>query len=117
MKFIYVISIIMIFVSANSLFAQKNSVDAKIDSTVGSMAAKLQQKILLTDKQTESIKEAIIQWLNDKNNLETSSIQAKIESFLGRREKSKYSIVQKEWWSGLLKALNSISANKKLSGK
>ncbi|MHB8579611.1 MAG: hypothetical protein ACYDA4_07085 [Ignavibacteriaceae bacterium] len=117
MKNIFVFIIVTIFISSILLFAENKGTTAKIDSTIESMTAKLQQKILLTDLQTKNITEAIINWLNDKNDVGTSSIQTKIESFLGNREKAKYSIIQKGWWSELVKALDSLAPNKKLKGQ
>ena len=117
MKNIFVFIIATIFMSSVLLIAQNKGTTAKIDSTIGSMAVKLQQKILLTDQQTKNIKGAIIQWLSGKNDIGTASIQTKIEGFLGNREKAKYSIIQKGWWSELVKALDSLSANKKLNGQ
>ncbi|MHB8851813.1 MAG: hypothetical protein ACYC6P_00485 [Ignavibacteriaceae bacterium] len=117
MKNIIVLIIATIFMSSFFLIAQNKDTNAKVDSTIGALTSKLQQKILLSDLQTKNIKDTIIQWLNDKKDLGTASIQTKIEGFLGNREKAKYSIIQKGWWSELIKALDSLSTNKKLSGQ
>ncbi len=103
---------IAVIVSAAALYAQKNSDAAKVDSTVKSGVSLLQQKILLNDEESEQITKAVITWLNDKNDLETSSILTKIESYLDKRQKSKFQIVKDEWWEGLVKEINSDEKKK-----
>lgn len=117
MNRICVFIIVTFLMSTALLLAQNNVTSSKVDSAIGNMTMKLQQKILLTDIQTKNIKEAIIQWINNKNDLGNPSLQSKIESYLGVREKAKYSILQKSWWSDLLKSVDSLSTNKVLNGK
>ncbi|HUX59703.1 MAG TPA: hypothetical protein VMV32_00210 [Ignavibacteriaceae bacterium] len=117
MNRIFVFIIVTFFISTTFLLAQNNATPAKVDSVIGNMTLKLQQKILLTDIQTKNIKEAIIQWVNNKNDLGNPSLQTKIESYLGMREKAKYSILQKSWWSELVKSVDSLLTNKVLNSK
>ena len=117
MNRICVFIIVTFLMSTALLLAQNNVTSSKVDSAIGNMTMKLQQKILLTDIQTKNIKEAIIQWINNKNDLGNPALQTKIESYLGVREKAKYSILQKSWWSDLLKSVDSLSTNKVLNGK
>ncbi len=99
------------------LYAQKDSVNSGIDSTVKMMTTLLQKKILLSNNQTEEISMAIKNWLFDKKDLEVKSIFSKIESILDMHQKSKFQIIKEEWWNNLIQKINSIGFSKKLSSK
>jgi|GEM_PF-2074505 len=117
MKPVRILFLVAIVISTAALHAQNNPDNVKIDSTIKSNVTVLQQKILLSDNQAAQVTKAIISWLNDNNDLKISSIQNKIESFLDKRQNSKFQIVKDGWWNNLVKEINSIAENKKLNGK
>lgn len=108
---------ILLLSIASNLFAQKDSVNHGIDTTVKMMTSILQKKILLSNSQTEEISGTIINWINDKKDLEVKSVLTKIENLLDIHQKSKFQIIKDEWWENLIQKINSIGFSKKLNGK
>ena len=82
------------------------SVSAQTDSTGGvkaekvseEAAAKLQQKILLSEKQTAGIEKILNEYLKDASKKNFDVAEKKIETLLDHRQKIKFSIVKKDWW-------------------
>ncbi len=64
------------------------------------MALKLQEKILLSDKQTSKIEALLDTYIDSKHPTHEllSTTKEKIEALLDFRQKAKYDIIQKEWW-------------------
>lgn len=108
---------ILLLTLGSNLFAQKDSVNPGIDSTVTIMTSLLQKKILLSNSQTQEISGEIINWLNNKKDLEVKSVLNKIEDLLDLHQKSKFQIIKDEWWGNLIQKINSIGNAKKLNGK
>jgi predicted glycosyltransferase len=87
-----------------TLYAQPDStVSAKSEKVSQSAAEKLQQKILLTDKQTEGIENILNDYLKDISKKSYETAEKKIVSLLDHRQKIKFSIVQKDWWGTINK--------------
>ncbi len=89
-------------------FAQTDST-LKLNKNIAELSAtKLQQKILLTDKQTLQVKDILAQYLKQKTKIENNSepILKKIESLLTDRQKPKYDIIKTEWWNYIQKELS-----------
>lgn len=107
--FIYLFSTAIIFFSfSNSSFSQKDSLNkiAK-DKIVELASSKLQQKILLTDAQTENVKEILSSYLSKNLNSESisDSLSKKVETILNARQKAKYDIIKSEWINYIIKEI------------
>lgn len=64
-------------------------------------AVKLQQKILLSDKQTTEIENILNDFVKDPSNKNLDASQKKIESLLDHKQKIKFNIVKKDWWESI----------------
>ena len=117
MKFCMLFLAVLLITISPSLLAQKAIVNSGIDSTVKTMTALLQTKILLSDKQTGEISAAILNWLNDKEDLEVKTVLNNIKSILDLHQRSKFQIIKDEWWDNLIHKINSIGFSKKLNSK
>lgn len=73
--------------------------------TKDDLTLKLQQKILLTQKQVEQINTLLSDYFKNPTNEEQKSIESKLESLLDSRQKMKYSIIKKEWWDSVVKEI------------
>ncbi len=67
------------------------------------LAIKLQQKILLTQTQTDQIKILLNDYLNNPTEEKRNTTESKIESLLDAKQKMKYSIIKKNWWDSVTK--------------
>ena len=87
--------------------AQNNlSNSNKYDSVASSSVSKLQQKILLSDKQTSEIKGIVLTYIQVKANLDNSAkLFAKIEPLLDSRQKIKFEIINNDWWNSIVKEI------------
>ena len=63
------------------------------------LAVKLQQKILLTESQSDQIKTLLNDYFNNPSVAKQDTVDSKIESLLDSKQKMKYSIIKKDWWN------------------
>jgi hypothetical protein len=72
------------------------------------LALRLQQKVLLTDEQTNKVKEIISEYIKnpDENNL--NSARLKVEALLNEKQKAKYEIIKNDWWNGISKEVKKV---------
>ncbi len=103
------LSLFLIFSFCIAVPAQetKSSAVNKNETVAASAVARLQQKILLSDKQTGEIKAEVAKYIGEKSNLEDSSkLFAKIVPILDSRQKIKFEIIRNDWWTNMVKELN-----------
>ena len=108
MKIIWPISLIVIFAFTSFIFPvslpDSNTSIKKVDVSKVS-ATKLQQKILLSDEQTEKVKDILNDYLAKKP-AEGSNLAPfldKIASLLDQKQKAKFDIIKNEWMNSFLK--------------
>ena len=67
------------------------------------LALKLQQKVLLTNEQTNKVREIIFEYIKnpDENNL--NSARLKVEALFNEKQKAKYEIIKNDWWNSITK--------------
>ena len=91
-----------------TVFAQgnKSAPGSKYDSVAASAASGLQQKILLSDKQTAQIKDILVNYIKTKPDLNNSSkLFSQIVPLLDSRQKIKFQIIQNDWWDSIVSGL------------
>jgi hypothetical protein len=72
------------------------------------LVIKLQQKVLLTQQQTDEIKKSLNNYFTDPSEANRSSLESKIESLLEEKQKMKYKIIKADWWKSVSEALNTV---------
>lgn len=96
--------IFMSFAILFLVFAFIFSANAQSTSkTKDNLTLKLQQKILLTQKQAEQINTLLSDYFKNPSQEEQKTIESKIESLLDNKQKMKYNIIKKEWWNSVVK--------------
>ena len=65
------------------------------------VSIKLQQKLILTNEQTEKVKNLVIDNYSQVKENKTGALETKIESLLNDKQKEKFSIVKKDWLQSL----------------
>ena len=80
------------------LHAQENK---DITDKAQKVSVRLQQKLLLTDAQTATIKSLIIENFNLIKENKTSIIETKVISLLNDKQKEKFTIIKKDWLQSL----------------
>jgi hypothetical protein len=75
------------------------------------LAIKLQQKVLLTQQQTDAIKASLNEYLADPTEEKRTALDARIESSLDEKQKMKYNIVKKDWWNSVSKRITKEKSN------
>jgi hypothetical protein len=113
MKSITIISIIC-FV-CGTMFAQTNLNSNLTDEEINELTSKLTMKLLLNDSQKSTISGLLKTYgtelqkitagsgeirFKDKQEL-ISSINSQIESLLDSKQKMKYDVLKKDWWSSI----------------
>ncbi|MDO8549903.1 MAG: hypothetical protein Q7S39_07120 [Ignavibacteria bacterium] len=88
-------------------FAFISSANAQSTSKVtDELVIKLQQKVLLTQTQTDEIKASLNDYFNNPLEEKLKALENKIESLLEEKQKMKYNIIKKDWWESVSKELN-----------
>ena len=113
MKTLATISI-MIFLCA-TMFAQTNMKSNLTDDEINDLTNKLVMKLLLTDSQKSAVSVLLKTYgselqkitagsgeirYKDKQDL-ISSINSQVESLLDSKQKMKYDVLEKDWWSSI----------------
>ena len=107
--FAVIVFFTFLFITSSTLLAQKDSANLKSKNNLAQLAAdKLQQKLLLSEKQTQQVEVIISKFLKEKTKSddEVKSVQEKIENLLDNRQKAKFEIVKSDWWGFLTKHIN-----------
>jgi hypothetical protein len=102
-----VLLVIFLLVFAGVTPGQDKSNSDVIETSV----AKLQQKVLLSDRQASEIKTLLNRNAEDlKNNSRREqtlrTLKSDVEKVLDARQKAKYSIIQNDWWNTLVRDLS-----------
>lgn len=92
---------ILFFVFAFIFSANAQSTSKVTDD----LTIKLQQKILLTQTQSEQIKVLLNNYFNNPSEENRNALETKIESLLNEKQKMKYNIVKNDWWKSVSKEL------------
>ncbi len=94
------------------VFAFIFSVNAQSTSKItDELAIKLQQKVLLTQTQTDLVKASLTEYFNSPSEEKRNALQSKIESLLEEKQKMKYNIIQKDWWESVSKELGKVKGS------
>jgi hypothetical protein len=105
---------IMIFICA-AMFAQTDMKSNLTDDEINDLTSKLAMKLLLNDSQKSAVSGLLKTYgselqkitagsgeirYKDKQEL-ISSINSQVESLLDSKQKMKYDVLKKEWWSSI----------------
>ncbi len=92
-----------------AIYAQQET--AKSDNEIiNSAVSRLQQKVLLDDKQAANINSLLIRNISSLTDASTRNAaleqaKAKVELMLDARQKAKYEIIKEDWWGKLSKEI------------
>jgi hypothetical protein len=67
------------------------------------LTLKLQQKILLTQKQADEVKIFLNDYYKEPSAENRTAIESKIENLLDSKQKMKFDIIKKDWWASVTK--------------
>lgn len=106
----FILAFYFTFMFSSTSICQNDSTLKINDKIAETSSIKLQQKILLTDKQTSQVKDILISYLKQTNKKESDSelLLSKIESLLNDKQKPKYEIIKTEWWNYVLKEISNL---------
>ncbi len=99
--------LLMLSLSA-TVFAQgiKSAPVSKYDSVAANAASGLQQKILLSDKQTSQIKDILTKYIETNADLTSpAKLFSQIVPLLDSRQKIKFQIIRNDWWDSIVNSL------------
>ena len=75
----------------------------KFDTVASSAVVRLQQKILLSDKQTSELTSVVSKYIKVKENLDNSSkLFSQMLPLMDARQKIKFEIIRNDWWTNLV---------------
>ena len=100
------LSFAIIFIAIGFIFSASAQSTSK---AADELAIKLQQKVLLTQKQTDEIKTSLSDYFTSPLAEKQKTLEAKIESLLDDKQKMKYNIVKKDWWESVSKELGKVN--------
>lgn len=104
--------IIISFAILFFLFTCINVVTAQSTSKiVDELVTKLQNKVLLTEKQANDIKLSLNDYFNSPSEEKRTSLQDKVESVLNEKQKMKYDIIEEDWWKNIQQELDKVKRN------
>ncbi len=92
-----IILLLAFFIASLSSYAQTKK-------QAEEMSVKLQQKVLLTKDQTNKVKDILENYFNNTDQSTLESSHKSIEAILDKKQKAKYDIIKKDWWSSVQKA-------------
>jgi hypothetical protein len=95
--------ICIIFLTSELTNAQKDTGAAE------NLALKLQQKVLLTDEQTNKVREIISEYIKNPEENNLNSARLKIEDLLNEKQKAKYEIIKNDWWDTISKEIKRVN--------
>ena len=99
------ISFAIIFFAFAFIFSANAQSTSKVTDD---LAIKLQQKVLLTQTQTDEIKASLNDYFNNPSEEKLKALENKIESLLEEKQKMKYNIIKKDWWESVSKELKTV---------
>jgi len=102
---IYTSIAIVIFALALIIPANAQTTSKAADDLV----MKLQQKVLLNQKQADQIKKTLNEYLSSPTEVNKVNLESNIESLLEEKQKMKYNIVKKDWWESVTKTINTAN--------
>jgi hypothetical protein len=100
---------LVIFLSAFTLPAYSQAEEGVIDTLV----LKLQQKVLLTQDQSDRVKGIMVNYFNEPFDINLNTAKEKIEALLDNRQKAKYEIIKTDWWKSVIKEAKDSKSEKK----
>ncbi len=103
------IFIVLFFATTQISFSQIDSSTHKNKSEiVKSSIYKLQQKILLANKQDTLIEQILTSFVKKNSVIKNKAIIfRRIEELLNNRQKEKFEIIKDDWWDHFIKQFNS----------
>lgn len=96
------ISIAILFSLLVFLFSANAQSNSKVTDD---LVIKLQQKVLLTQKQADEIKAFLRDYFINPSEEKRNALETKIEALLDGKQKMKYNIVKNDWWESISKEL------------
>lgn len=99
---------LIIFISTSILIPAKSFLQDNNDAKVNEMTTKLVKKLLLTKNQEKDVKNILIEYFKDLENLSGNGVMeekvrkiadAKIEKILDNKQKMKFDIIHDDWWA------------------
>ena len=107
--------IIFIIFSCALVFAQVDMKSNLTDDEINDLTSKLAMKLLLNDSQKSTVSELLKNYGSELQKITAgsgeirykdkqefiSSINSQIESLLDSKQKMKYDVLKKEWWSSI----------------
>lgn len=108
------LSLFLIFSIAATALAQINTkpataqnVNGKFEKAASNAVVMLQQKILLSDKQTSQLKTVVFNYIKIKENLNSpSKLFPQMIKMMDARQKIKFEIIRNDWWNNLVGVLS-----------
>lgn len=97
--------IFFVFVFVLSINAQSTS------KAADDLVIKLQQKVLLNQKQADQIKNSLNEYLENPSDENRISLESNIESLLEDKQKMKYNIIKKDWWESVSKQVTKVKTD------
>ena len=107
--------LVIIFMSLFSSFAQSNGSSKLTDEEINDLSSKLAMKLLMNDSQESKITEVLKTYRTELSNINLgsgksnfknkqeliSSLDSRIESSLDSKQKMKFRVLEKEWWTSV----------------
>jgi hypothetical protein len=78
------------------------------DKTIDDLVERLQNKVLLTDKQANDIKSSLTDYFNNTTEENRASLQTVVESSLNEKQKMKYDIIKDDWWKNVQQEVKKV---------
>jgi hypothetical protein len=106
---IKILSLALIYlISTTVLISAKSNFQDNSNAKVNEMTTKLVKKLLLTKNQEEKVKNILLEYFKDLENLSGNGsmeekvrkiADTKIESILDNKQKMKFDIIREDWWA------------------
>ncbi len=107
--------VIILLFSAGNLYSQTNQSNKLDESKIKSLASKLEKKVLLSESQTKSVENILINYAAELAKFESSnstsefsskqqlveSFNSKLVSLLDEKQKMKFDIIKDSWWGSV----------------
>lgn len=80
--------------------------------TIANLISKLDQKVLLTEEQSEIIEANLFNYFNDTSEANLKSVRENIETLLDSKQTVKYNIIKNDWWKLVTTEVMSLKSQK-----
>ncbi len=100
----FILNLLLIFFAAGVNVLAQETDEQKDNVIIDNQVTKLKQKVLLSNEQTDKVKQILRTHIEHIKSGELTEIMKFIDELLDEKQKVKYDIICDDWFAGLVKS-------------